>query len=203
MGEEIGNFHGFKVVDIDENGQWIYETVDGERATYDEFGHSFDDKQVLGNGLPNYYAGWNNSVRYKNFDLNITMRGAFDYQLLNFERMYLENPSITNYNRLSSSQDLVFGKERLASPLEYNSYYVEDADFWKIDNITLGYNLPLEKVGAIQSARVYVSTLNTFIFTGYKGIDPEVNRGGLAPGNDGRDKYPTARSFTVGFNVSF
>ena len=130
------------------------------------------------------------------------MRGAFDYQILNFERMYLENPTIDNYNRLQSSEDAVFGKTALTSPLEYNSYYIEDGDFWKIDNITLGYNF--SEIGKyIKSARVYVSTLNTFTFTGYDGIDPEVNRSGLSPGNDGRDKYPTTRTYTLGFNVSF
>ncbi|SFC68305.1 TonB-linked outer membrane protein, SusC/RagA family [Zunongwangia mangrovi] len=202
VGDPIGNFYGFKVVDIDDDGRWIYETPSGEIQNYDEFGHSFEDKQVLGNGLPNYYANWNNTFKYKDFDLSITMRGAFDYQILNFERMYLENPTIDNYNRLQSSEDAVFGKTALTSPLEYNSYYIEDGDFWKIDNITLGYNF--SEIGKyIKSARVYVSTLNTFTFTGYDGIDPEVNRSGLSPGNDGRDKYPTTRTYTLGFNVSF
>src|SRR5690606_31750036 len=109
IGQQIGDFYGFKVVDIDENGKWIYEGTDGAPVAYDDFGHSFEDKTVLGNGLPKYYAGWNNNFRYKNFDLSVTMRGAFDYQILNFQRMYLENPTLQNYNRLASSEDLVFG----------------------------------------------------------------------------------------------
>ncbi|TRZ45913.1 SusC/RagA family TonB-linked outer membrane protein [Robertkochia solimangrovi] len=202
VGEEIGNFYGFKVVDIDENGLWIYETPEGEIQNYNEFSHATEDKQKLGNGLPSWYAGWNNSFRYKKFDLSITMRGAFDYQILNFDRMYLENPTIQYYNRLTSSEDLVFDKSKLTADLEYNDYYIEDGDFWKIDNITLGYNFgALGKY--ISSARIYASTLNTFTFTGYKGIDPEVDRGGLTPGNDYRDKYPTARTFTLGLDISF
>jgi TonB-linked SusC/RagA family outer membrane protein len=204
VGEKIGNFHGFKAVDIDESGLWIYENANGEQETSATFSKSFENKKVLGNGLPKYYAGWNNNVRYKNFDLSITMRGAFDYQILNFERMYLENPTITNYNRLKSSEEKVFGKTKLNAPLEFNSYYIEDGDFWKIDNITIGYNVPnLSDSKYIRSARIYISTLNTAILTSYKGIDPEVNRLGLDPGNDGRDKYPTARTYTIGFNVSF
>lgn len=202
VGEQIGNFYGFKVVDIDAAGKWIYETPSGERKGYSEFSHATEDKQVLGNGLPKWYGGWNNNFRYRNFDLGITMRGAFGYQILNFDRMYLENPSIMNYNRLQSSQDLVYGKAKLTAPLEYNSYYIEDGDFWKIDNITLGYNF--KNLGKyISSMRIYGSSQNTFLITKYKGIDPEVDRGGLTPGNDNRDKYPTARTFTVGIDVNF
>ncbi len=88
-------------------------------------------------------------------------------------------------------------------PLEYNSYYVEDGDYWKVDNITLGYQIPVSSIRYFKSARVFVSSLNTFIFTGYEGIDPEVTIGGLTPGNDDRDKYPTARTFTLGIDITF
>ena len=107
-----------------------------------------------------------------------------------------------NYNRLKSSTDKVYGKAVLSAPLEFNSYYIENGDFWKIDNITAGYNFDL-KNKYISSCRVYVSTMNTLTITGYKGIDPEVNRLGLSPGNDDRDKYPTARTYTVGLTLSF
>lgn len=203
IGGPVGNFYGFKVTGLDENGLWIYETPEGETQSYDEFDHSFENKQILGNGLPKYYASFNNSFRYKKIDLSVTMRGAFDYEILNFERMYLENPSIKQYNRLTSSEDAIFGNTvPLNAPEEFNSYYLEKGDFWKIDNITIGYNF--DEIGKyIKSARLSFSTLNTFTFTNYKGIDPEVNRGGLDPGNDGRDKYPTTRTFTLGLNVSF
>ncbi|WP_218124139.1 SusC/RagA family TonB-linked outer membrane protein [Chitinophaga filiformis] len=205
IGDHIGDFYGFKVVDISEDGKWIYEGRDGKPVPYDSYQHAFEDKRVLGNGLPKYYAGWNNTFRYKQFDLNITMRGAFDYQILNFQRMYYENTGLQQYNRLKSAYDKVFGKAVLSKdmPLEFNSYYVENGDFWKVDNITLGYNFRNLKLKYMHSARVYVSTLNTFTITGYKGIDPEVNRLGLAPGNDDRDKYPSVRTFTVGVNMNF
>jgi TonB-linked SusC/RagA family outer membrane protein len=205
IGKPLGAFYGYKVVDVTEDGKWIYQTKSGELQPYDQFSHSEDDKQVLGNGLPKYYAGWNNNFQYKRLDLGITMRGAFDYQILNYQRMYYENTGVTQYNRLSSAYDNVFGKAVLntSMPLEYNSYYIEDGDFWKIDNITLGYNFKANPVKYVKNARVYVSTLNTATITGYKGLDPEVNRIGLAPGNDDRDKYPTVRTFTLGVNLTF
>jgi hypothetical protein len=199
IGGPIGNFHGYKSVDIDANGLWIIEGADGKPKPYTQARQ--EDKQILGNGLPKYYAGWNNSVRYKNWDLSVLMRGAFDFQILNFQRMFYENsqPQILgNYNVLKSAFDNVYNKTRLKNPQAYVSYYIEDGDYWKIDNITIGYNVNLKSKKYVKSLRIYASGLNMFTITGYKGIDPEVNRGGLAPGNDERDKYPTTRTFTFG-----
>lgn len=204
IGDDIGDFYGYKVIDIDANGKWIYEGKDGEPVNYDDFAHNFEDKKVIGNGLPKYYISWNNNFKYKNFDLGVTMRGAFGYQIINSQRMYMENPAIQNYNILKSAYEPVFGKTQLnVNALELNSYYVEDGDFWKIDNVTLGYNFNDLKSRYIKGARVYVSSLNTFTITKYKGLDPEVNRLGLNPGIDERDKYPTTRTFTLGINLNF
>lgn len=199
IGGPIGNFHGYRSVDIDANGLWIIEGADGKPKPYTQARQ--EDKKILGNGLPKYYAGWNNTVRYKNFDLSVLMRGAFGFQILNFQRMFYENsqPQILgNYNVLKSAFDNVYNKTRLKNPQAYVSYYIENGDYWKIDNITLGYNVELKNKKYVKSLRVYASGLNMFTITGYKGIDPEVNRGGLAPGNDERDKYPTTRTFTLG-----
>lgn len=204
-GEPIGNFYGFKVVDVDENGYWIYEDRDGNRVNYKDFGHAPEDKHVIGNGLPKWYAGWNNNIRFKNFDLSVTMRGAFGFQIINGARMNYENPKNSRYeNRLKSVDRLVFGKAVLNKEIEpeYNSYYVEDGDYWKIDNITLGYTFP--QIGRyIKSLRIYGSVLNALTITGYEGIDPEVRTSGLEPGYDTRDRYPTVRSFTFGLSVKF
>ena len=205
VGESIGNFYGFKVVDVDSEGRWIYEDRNGELVNYKDFTHAPEDKHVIGNGLPKWYAGWNNTLRYKNFDLNVTMRGAFGFQIINGGRMNYENVKKSRFeNRLKSVNDLVFGKHTLSPEVEpeFNSYYVEDGDYWKIDNITLGYSFG--QVGKyIKSLRIYGSVLNALTITGYKGIDPEVSTDGLTPGYDTRDRYPSVRSFTFGVNVKF
>ena len=205
VGESIGNFYGFKVVDVDSEGRWIYEDRNGELVNYKDFTHAPEDKHVIGNGLPKWYAGWNNTLRYKNFDLNVTMRGAFGFQIINGGRMNYENVKNSRFeNRLKSVNDFVFGKHTLSPEVEpeFNSYYVEDGDYWKIDNITLGYSFG--QVGKyIKSLRIYGSVLNALTITGYKGIDPEVSTDGLTPGYDTRDRYPSVRSFTFGVNVKF
>lgn len=205
VGESIGNFYGFKVVDVDSEGRWIYEDRNGELVNYKDFTHAPEDKHVIGNGLPKWYAGWNNTLRYKNFDLNVTMRGAFGFQIINGGHMNYENVKNSRFeNRLKSVNDLVFGKHTLSPEVEpeFNSYYVEDGDYWKIDNITLGYSFG--QVGKyIKSLRIYGSVLNALTITGYKGIDPEVSTDGLTPGYDTRDRYPSVRSFSFGVNVKF
>lgn len=226
VGGPVGDFYGFKVIDINNNasdaanyGQWIYEGSDGKPVNYSDLTHSFGDKKVLGNGLPRYYAGWQNNLRFKQWDLAITQRGAFKFQVANLQRMMLENPTQAQYNLLKTAYDPVFGKAQLKSPVEFNSYYIENGDYWKVDNITIGYTWKTTGLKYIQSARVYVSSLNTFIFTGYKGIDPEVSlrngtstaqsgvaqtpTSGLDPGMDSPYKYPTTRTFSLGFNVTF
>ncbi|MCU7550079.1 SusC/RagA family TonB-linked outer membrane protein [Chitinophagaceae bacterium LB-8] len=226
VGGEVGDFYGYKVIgvggdpsDVANYGQWIYEGRDGKPVNYKDFAHAFEDKKVLGNGLPRHYLAWNNSFRLNNWDLTITQRGAFNFQVANLQRMMFENPTQAQYNLMKNAYDPVFGTTQLKSPVEFNSYYIEDGDFWKIDNITLGYNFRKTGTNLFQSARVYVASLNTLIITGYKGIDPEVSlrnaqsaaqsgvvqvpTSGLDPGMDSPYKYPTTRTFSVGLNVTF
>jgi hypothetical protein len=142
------------------------------------------------------------------------MRGAFGFQILNFQEMYYGNPTI-QYNVLR----VAFDEHPVVDPAtgkptgenvvindsqRYVSEYVEDGDYWKIDNVTLGYTFTnLINSKYVKNLRVYASCLNLATFTGYSGIDPEVRMTGLYPGIDSRDKYPTIRSYTFGLNVTF
>jgi len=208
IGGPIGNFYGYQSVDIDTAGHWIVLDSAGNRISIDDAKDK--DKHVLGNGLPKQYLSWNNTLRVGHFDANVNMRGAFGFQILNFQRMFYENPTITQYNMLKSAFDPVYGKRPVNYDLAYVSYYIENGDYWKIDNVTVGYTLPQRALrllgGSVTDARLYVSGSNLLTITGYKGIDPEVStRGndGLSPGDDERDKYPTTRMFTTGLSVRF
>lgn len=206
VGERIGDIWGYKVTDIDENGRWMYEDSTGKSVPSASFKKEFKNKHVLGNGLPKFYLGWNNTFRYKSFDLNVTMRGAFGFQIVNIQRLLYEpRNDETSYNRLLSGYDKVFGKAVLSKnePVSFNSYYVEDGDFWKIDNVVLGYNFNTSKWKYVRNVRVYCSLLNALTITGYSGIDPEVDWGGLTPSRDPSSKYPTTRQYSVGANITF
>lgn len=202
-GEQMGNFYGFKSIDVDENGKWIIQGKDGNPKPIDQ--QQQEDKMVLGNGLPKHFLSWDNTFTFKNFDLNLTMRGAFKYQILNTPRLYYEVPvSLAHGNLMATAYDPVFGKRPLNDhqELQYVSYYIENGDFWKIDNITIGYTLMLKDC-FLKKVRVYATANNLCTITGYSGIDPEVNTQGLDPGVDPLNRYPSTRSFTLGAMFTF
>ena len=206
VGHAIGNFYGFKVVDVDAQGKWIYLNKNGQRVNYADFTHDPNDRQVIGNGIPKWYLSWINNFRYKNFDLSVNLRGAFGFQVVNEARMNYEGTQ-NGYgdNRLATVNDPVFGKTLLSNTIapEFNSYYVEDGDYVKIDNITLGYSFKNMNTKYFKSIRLYGTVMNVLKITDYKGIDPEVSTTGLNPGIDSRSRYPTITSFTFGVQAQF
>ncbi|MTK53988.1 TonB-dependent receptor [Paludibacter sp.] len=203
VGKPIGNFWGLKSVDITSDGKWIIETPKGERKTLTPEMYTNTYKQYLGNGIPKVNLGWTNTFHYKNLDLSMTFNGAFGFKILNFQRMFYENPNI-NYNMLKSAFDKVYGKAVLNYPQTYVSYYIENGDYLKLDNITIGYNFNVKKINLIKALRIYASAQNVFCITGYKGLDPEIDNSDMkAAGDDSRDKYPTIRTLTFGLNVTF
>lgn len=168
------------------------------------------DWPVVGNGLPDFEFAWNNSLVYRNFDLNFTLRGVFGHSLVNVNRAYYEVPqNSSNYNLVVTKY---YNSERTGSEV-YNSYYVEKADFFKLDNIQLGYNIHLNN-SVFRKLRFYVSGQNLFVITDYTGVDPEVHYGAidpalpgginpLFPGIDDRTSYFRSKTYTVGLNVGF
>jgi len=202
-GKSLGNFWGLKTVDITDDGKWIIETPQGEKKTLNTTLYDDKYKQYLGNGIPKVNAGWTNNLRYKNLDLSFVFNGAFGFQILNFQRMFYENAN-TKYIMLRSAFDKVYGKSVLKYDQTYVSYYIEDGDYVKLDNVTLGYSFDVKNINFLRSVRVYASGQNLFCITGYKGLDPEISRSDIRSlGNDSRDKYPTVRTFTFGLNVTF
>lgn len=227
VGHSLGDFWGLKSVGVDEDGFVLVEVKDDDgNWTVKPFNTNLnveENRQRLGNGMPKVYAGWNNTFRYKGFDLSLQFTGQFGFQILNAQRAFYENNSIA-YNRLKSAADYypavntdgtpvideaTGGQKmvRLSSSMSQGiwSDYIENGDFVKLSSATLGYTFPLKGNFRkyVNNLRVYVSGQNLFCITGYSGQDPEVDNSYLSPGIDYQDKYPTTRSFTVGVNVNF
>ena len=92
------------------------------------------------------------------------------------------------------------------------SYYIEDASFARLDNMSIGYTFNTKNINWLQKARVYAAAQNLFVITGFMGLDPEVeifrgdasdSNAGLDPGIEPRIYFPKARSFTFGVNLTF
>lgn len=227
VGKSLGDFWGLKSVGVSKDGVVLVEVSDGNGGwTVKEFNTNLnvkENRQNLGSGLPTVYAGWNHRFSYKRFDLSMQFTGQFGYKILNAQRSYYENNSVA-FNRLKSAADYrpainldgtpyideATGTQkmvRLSNSMGQGfwSDHLENGDFVKLTNLTLGYELPktegMKKF--LNYARVYVSAENIFCITNYSGIDPEVSNYFIAPGIDYQDKYPTTRSITIGVNLNF
>ena len=133
------------------------------------------------------------------------MRGAFGFQILNMTEMFWSAPvMLTRGNLRSNAYDPIYGKRPLADDqsLNYVSYYIENGNYWKIDNVPAVYNLNL-KSKYVKRGRIYVSVANLYTITGYKGTDPAVGISGLALGVDDKNRYPATTSFTAGAMFTF
>ena len=205
-GAPVGNFHGFQTYGLTDDGLWLVYGADGNPKLLTDANDA--DKRVIGNGIPTTYGSLTLNAEYKGFDVSVMFRGAFDFQVLNRQRMHWETISRIGEGNLPRSvlEKPFGGKSYVRGAAAMQSYYVEDGDYVKLDNINIGYTFNLTKQDVIKRLRIYVAGNNLLTMTGYKGLDPEVSIKGLAPGVEGSgagELYPTTRQFTVGFNLLF
>lgn len=207
-GRALGEFYGLKSVGVSENGLFLIEKPDGEVVEFSNDQLKNDEyRQYLGSGLPKVYLGWTNNLSYKNWDLSMQFTSQLGFKILNEPRAFYENNSIA-YNRLKSVEEAPYGGQYTLSSSQsqtFVSYYLEDGDFLKLTNLTIGYTFPIKKNNKyIKGVRAYLSGDNLFCITGYSGLDPELsNWYPTSAGIDARDKYPSIRSFTFGLNLTF
>lgn len=199
-------------------GGWLFFDKDGNEVRPESI--TDDDREVLGNGLPDFTLGWNNSLSYQNWDLNMFWRGAFGHQLVNSFSVFQTNPSVINARNIT--RNAVDLRDRNGTLLnespQFSSLNVEDADFFRLDNITIGYTFSFDIDAPIRRLRVFGTGNNLITITNYNGIDPEpqfadvgpsdnAGRVGepnpLAPGIERRNQWFTQRSVTFGVNLDF
>ncbi len=208
VGESLGQIWSLKAVGVSDQGLFLIENPKtGQCAEfYQEMRNDYDNwYEYMGNGIPKFTLGWNNTINYKDFDLSLQCNGQFGYKIINQQRVFYENNAHA-YNKLKSAADAVGGIRPLsgAQSQVVTSYYIEHGDYFKLSSLTLGYTYTPKKKTYIQNARLYGSVYNVFTITKYKGMDPELGSDNFwTAGVDDRDKYPTVRSFTIGLNVTF
>ncbi len=197
-GQPIGNFYGWKQAGLKGQGA-SWRIVGAENSAAGE-----EQKTVLGNGIPKMFAAIYLKASYKGIDLSVSFHGAFLYQILNQYRMMYETLAWAQTYNIPRTAYEKIGNFYNYAPSTYCDYYIENGNYMKLDNVTLAYNIPCQKIKYLKSARVYLSGRNLFTITKYKGLDPEaVNIAGLTPGVDSLTKYPVTHAVTFGINLSF
>lgn len=173
-----------------------------------------DDKQYLGSYMPKITFGFGGNMQYKGIDFSFQFQGVGKSTVYNGYKqmgytgrgqgsnMLADVLNSWDYNKTSGVPRLAIIEDGNGNYSNLNDFFLEDASYLRLKNVTLGYTLPVSVMRAIgiptSSLRFYVNAENLFTVTDYSGIDPEVGNFGLDGGT-----YPVARSFSIGFNFNF
>ncbi|WP_335964781.1 TonB-dependent receptor [Galbibacter sp. PAP.153] len=180
-GYPVGTFWGYESSGLDENGAFILS----------------EEKTDIGDIQPSLNVGIGMNFTYDNFDFSFSGYGMFGQDVLNATNMMLYDPNrLPAYNVPDDFLD-----SGITSDPTYSSYWVEDASFFRLQNVTFGYTVPMDKV--FSKLRLYLMGENLAVFTGYNGVDPEVDMTGLAdPGLDRFNNYPRPTTVSFGLNIT-
>ncbi|MGF1559731.1 MAG: SusC/RagA family TonB-linked outer membrane protein, partial [Flavobacteriaceae bacterium] len=173
-GEEIGQIWGpVWSGNVNAAGTPILSDINGDGAVNGGQGSALaenGDFTVLGTGLPDFELGWTNQIQVGNWDANVFFRAVVGHSLVNSFRAFYEPiiGSQSSYNFVNTAN---------ANPAirtaQFSSYYVEKADFLRLDNMSVGYNFNLKQDSYIKGLRLSLAGQNLFTITGYDGVDPE------------------------------
>lgn len=217
VGQPLGVFYGWKMIGVNpQTGIIDFEGADGNPTRPTQL----KDRQIIGDPNPKFFGGITNTFQYKNIDLSIMGQFTYGNDIFNYNLASgLEgySPSSNAFidweNRWRNPGDITDVPRPTPGNLEHGAVsdrFIQDGSFFRIRNITLGYtfNDPIMKKLHISRLRVYATVQNAFVFTNYRGFDPEVssshggNNTGLIYGYD-YGSYPQPRIFTAGVNLSF
>ncbi|MFS4448167.1 SusC/RagA family TonB-linked outer membrane protein [Maribacter sp. 2307UL18-2] len=224
-GEPINSFYMVEYAGVNaQTGDAEYvlntENADGtlNKGVTNDFSQA--ERVVVGNPNPDIIGGFSSTLNYKTIDFSFTFQGQWGAQLYNNAGQYQE----TGFGNGLDNQDEYIYNNRWQNPGDItdvpqarlfvnnghspSSRYLQDTDFVRLRNLTLGYSLPtpaLDRLG-MSRVRIYVSGLNLLTFTNYRGYDPESsNDDANTNTNVGNTFYsaPPAKVYTMGINLSF
>lgn len=199
-GGKIGQFYGYEHAGVDKNGMLMVYDNEGKAQPASQADPSW--KRNIGNGAPKHFLSWSNSFKYKNWDLSMLFRSALGFQIFNMRKygMGLQGAGTDNVLRTAYTEY----SDIKSSGSVVSSYFLENGSYFKLDNVTLGYNFTPKNRQLIESLRVYLTAKNLFTITGYDGNDPSiVTSTGITPGIDTNSAYPQATQVSLGVTLRF
>ena len=194
---------------------WNNDGVITHAEAFDADGNDICDRHEIGDPNPDFTLGINLGLAWKGFDFAVNGAGAFGMQVMRSYRSYADTPyqnyDTTILNRWhgdgTSNDQPRISSTGHPNTLWNSTRYMEDADYFKIKTVTLGYDFTkVWKTSPFQQLRLYVQAQNLCTFTGYTGLDPEVgSAGGDVSWASGVDLglYPPARTFLIGASIKF
>ncbi len=193
-GESIGSFYMQEFMGIGGDGLSILS----------------DDRTIVGSALPDLIYAFYLNFKYKDFDLGLNFNGVSGNKVYNHTAMSLFTKGFLASNFNTTSITTEFPNEDITNSNTVSTRYLEDGNFLRLNNATLGYNLRPELIGMdglINSIRLSITGQNLFVITDYSGFDPEINSnltiGGIQTFGIDYFNYPKARTLVFGLNVSF
>lgn len=198
-GESLGNFYMWRYAGITSEGDWLVYDKDGDIIRASQATEA--DRQIVGNGMPKFTLSTSHTFRWGNFDLSMFFRGAFGFHIFNIHDFYYGTRNFTG-NRLKKAYGKNFDINPTATPI-VSDYFLERGDYFKLDNLTLGYTLPMPKAQFMDKLRIFGTVKNLFTLTYFTGVDPSTYQvNGLTPGGQGsRTYYPSTRQFIIGAQI--
>ena len=199
-GGKIGQFYGYEYAGTDPDGNMLVYNKDGEKILTAQA--NAEDKRYIGNGAPEHFLTWNNTLKWRDFDLSVMFQGAFGHEIFNMRKygMGLQGCGTDNVLRSAYLED----SNVITGGGVISSYFLENGNYFKLANVTLGYTVPFKNNKLVESLRVYLAAKNLYTITGYSGNDPSiVTSTGITPGVDVNSAYPQATQLTLGVTFRF
>ena len=203
-GEPIGTFYTYQYAGT-VNGRSEYYVLDenGNRTGETTNNPAQKDRSITGCAQPKLNAGWNNTFTYKNWSLNAFITGVFGNDVYNSPRAHYTSAQMFSDGKNVLKEFMSFPAGDASGSLP-SDRWLEKGSYVRLQTLTLSYTFRNCFNDWIKDLTLYGTANNLFTITNYKGLDPEVNMGGIDPGIDYRwSRYPHTRSFMVGVKINF
>ena len=203
-GEPIGTFYTYQYAGT-VNGRSEYYVLDenGNRTGETTNNPAQKDRSITGCAQPKLNAGWNNTFTYKNWSLNAFITGVFGNDVYNSPRAHYTSAQMFSDGKNVLKEFLGFPAGDASGSLP-SDRWIEKGTYIRLQSLSLSYTFRNCFNNWIKDLTLYGTANNLFTITNYKGLDPEVNLGGIDPGIDYRwSRYPHTRTFMVGVKINF
>ena len=203
-GESIGTFYTYQYAGT-VNGRSEYYVLDenGNRTGETTNNPSLKDRSITGCAQPKLNVGWNNSLSFKNWSLNAFFTGVFGNDVYDSPRAHYTSAQMFSDGKNVLKEFLSFPAGDATGSLP-SDRWIEKGSYVRLQSLSLSYTFRNCFNNWIQDLTLYGTANNVFTITSYKGLDAEVNLGGIDPGIDYRwSRYPHTRTFMVGVKINF